>query len=1028
MNALSKFLAEKLPADKFADAPASVVAPTPATPPTDQALTTPAQPALPAAPPAAVTQSALQTIGFGEMAPSASAVERLVRDQLQTINLIFTKQLEAIGGTPNQAVIVASSNDLAMAASPVTAPSPSAPLAAPMQATATPAAATQRSGKDEFKPFGPYKPPQKAASGEMTAQQRAAIDDLIARHCKRTAKSKTSTQNDRKYLADPRVVSGFRPQWKELIYPLVVNRSKGARFWDLDGNEYIDIVNGFGPIMLGHRPDFVEKAIERQLHEGIETGPSTPLAGEVAKMFCEMTGNDRMTFCNTGSEAVMAAMRVARTVTGRNKVVFFAGDYHGMFDEVLVKGIKNKAGAYRAVPVAPGIPRDSVSNVIVLDFGTQETLKWIRENAEQLAAVIVEPVQSRHPNHQPIEFLKELRDITAASGTAFVFDEVVTGFRVHPGGCQALFGIRADLATYGKVLGGGMPIGILAGKSRFMDALDGGMWQYGDDSYPEVGVTFFAGTFVRHPLTVAAVKAVLQHFKEEGPKLQERLTARTTALVRRLNEFFISATVPIRIESFGSIFYFGFPPEERFGSLFYYFMRDRGVHVREGFPCFLTTAHSDEDIERTYQAFKESALEMLAAGLFSTSPGGSRTSSVDTPSIVTELSESTTHVMLTEPQHEIFLAAKLDDDVSCSFNESFSVFMRGPLHPTALSDALNALVARHQALRATVSDDGSALHFTPELELPLVERDLSTFTEHEQQGELDRILAEDARIPFDLANGPLVRVQLVRLATESHVLIFTSHHIVCDGWSTNVLLGDLAELYSARVQGRQPELKPAVSFSEYSKAEHAARDSSERKEVEAYWLSKFKEVPALLELPCDRPRPQVRSYAGATRRTHIGSELYRKIKQLGAKRGCTLFATLLTGYQVLLHRLSGQSDIVVGVPTAGQSLLENGNLVGHCVNFLPLRTQIPAGVSFEKLLGSVKQTLLDAYDHQTYTYGTLVRKLALTRDPARLPLMEAQFNLERIGAGTVFRDLQTRVEPNPKAAVNFDMFFNIVEF
>ena len=212
---------------------------------------------------------------------------------------------------------------------------------------------------------------------------------------------------------------------------------------------------------------------------------------------------------------------VARTVTGRNKVVFFAGDYHGMFDEVLVKGFK-KGGVLQSAPVAPGIPREKVANVTVLDYGTPESLEWIRQNVEDLAAVLVEPVQSRHPHLQPVEFLKEIRKITKESGTALIFDEVVTGFRVHPGGCQALFGIRADLATYGKVIAGGMPIGVLAGKAEFMDALDGGAWQFGDDSYPEVGVTFFAGTFVRHPLTLAAVKAVLQFFREQGPALQER--------------------------------------------------------------------------------------------------------------------------------------------------------------------------------------------------------------------------------------------------------------------------------------------------------------------------------------------------------------------------------------------------------------------------------------------------------------------------------------------------------------------------
>ena len=159
--------------------------------------------------------------------------------------------------------------------------------------------------------------------------------------------------------------------------------------------------------------------------------------------------------------------------------------------------------------------------MIVLDYGTPRIARISSASTpSELAAVLVEPVQSRHPRFSRVEFLHELRKITERSGTALIFDEVVTGFRVHPGGAQALFGIRADLATYGKVVGGGMPIGVLAGKPHFMDALDGGMWQYGDDSFPEVGVTFFAGTFVRHPLALAACMPCSQHFKEAGPALQ----------------------------------------------------------------------------------------------------------------------------------------------------------------------------------------------------------------------------------------------------------------------------------------------------------------------------------------------------------------------------------------------------------------------------------------------------------------------------------------------------------------------------
>src|SRR5256886_15354995 len=161
------------------------------------------------------------------------------------------------------------------------------------------------------------------------------------------------TQEYRGVLADPRVVTGFRAQWKEMIYPIITNKSKGSRLWDLDGNEYVDILNGFGPIMLGHRPDFVEKAIERQLHEGFEIGPQTLLAGEAAKLICELTGNERATFCNTGSEAVTAAKRGARTLKGRNKILFFDGEHHGIVYRMLGKGFQKKSEPY-AGPGAAG--------------------------------------------------------------------------------------------------------------------------------------------------------------------------------------------------------------------------------------------------------------------------------------------------------------------------------------------------------------------------------------------------------------------------------------------------------------------------------------------------------------------------------------------------------------------------------------------------------------------------------------------------------------------------------------------------
>ena len=381
--------------------------------------------------------------------------------------------------------------------------------------------------------FGPYAIPTNESHRELTAEQQKGLDELIARYTERTKESKRHTQKHRAHLADPRSVAGFRLVWKELTYPIVVAGSSGCKLWDIDGNEYVDLTSGFGSSLFGYAPPFIAEAIETQLKNGIEIGPQSPLAGEVAELVCELTGMERVAFCNTGSEAVMASLRVARTVTGRSKIAVFSGSYHGTFDEVLVRS-GGSDGLARPRPVAPGIVPSMVENVLVLEYDSAASLEILKRHGHELAAVLVEPVQSRRPDLQPKEFLRTVREITANAGTALIMDEMITGFRSHPGGVQELFGVKGDLATYGKVVGGGLPIGILAGKAQFMDALDGGEWSFGDRSSPEVGMTFFAGTFVRHPLALAAANAVLKRLKQSGPDLQNRLNTRTARVGRYL--------------------------------------------------------------------------------------------------------------------------------------------------------------------------------------------------------------------------------------------------------------------------------------------------------------------------------------------------------------------------------------------------------------------------------------------------------------------------------------------------------------
>jgi amino acid adenylation domain-containing protein len=458
------------------------------------------------------------------------------------------------------------------------------------------------------KPFGASPRIEKQAS-ELNESQASFLNDLIKRYNQKTKKSKEYTQKHRSHMADPRVVSGFKPLTKEITYPIVAKKSKGCRIWDIDDNEYIDALNGFGSSMLGYQPDFIKKALYDQIEKGYEIGPQHELAGEVCDLVCEFTKFDRAAICSTGSEAVMGTMRIARTVTGRSLIVAFSGSYHGIFDEVVIRGTKK----FRSLPAAPGIMPEAVQNMLILDYGTDESLKIIKERAHELAAVLVEPVQSRRPDFQPIEFLKEVRKITEESGTALIFDEIITGFRMHPGGAQALFDIKADIGSYGKVVGGGIAIGIIAGKKAFMDALDGGSWQFGDNSTPEVGVTYFAGTFVRHPLALATAKASLEYFKSRGPSLQESLTAKCQYLTKKLQETCDNLQLPFSIVTFGSLWRVKFNEDVIYHELLFTLMREKGIHILDGFPCFITDAHTETELDAIASAFEESAKGLIAS-------------------------------------------------------------------------------------------------------------------------------------------------------------------------------------------------------------------------------------------------------------------------------------------------------------------------------------------------------------------------------------------------------------------------------
>lgn len=1007
VNLLAGYLDERLPADRFAPA-----APTP----------------IPA--PAAAPQWASAPAAAATPAQALPDIERLLEQQLRAT----TEMLQWIRGQGSGRAPLP----------PALTPPPSA-----LQAAASAAASAPSSSGGTH---GPFRALDRQVGATLTDPQKAFLADLIERYTRRTGASKKLAAKNRPHLADPRSAAGFKDLWKEMVYPIYTTRSEGARVWDADGNEYIDFVMGFGANLFGHRPAFVVEAIHRQLSQGFEIGPIQPIVGETAALFTAMTGLERVAFCNTGSEAVLAALRLARTVTGRDTIAVFSGAYHGVFDEVLVRPLQVN-GEIRSAPIAPGIPGSSVSQMRVYDWANPASLELIRQHAHELAAVLVEPVQSRRLDVQPREFLRELRRLTQETGVALIFDEVVTGFRFHPGGAQAWYGIRADLASYGKVVGGGMPIGLVAGSARFMDALDGGAWQFGDDSFPEVGVTFFAGTFVRHPLIIAVAKAVLEHLQREGPSLQERVASLATRTAEGLREVIAQYGAPLRVAQASSIMYLTLAPEFRWGSLVFYLLRTHGLHVWENRAIVFTTAHTEQDGQRLVQALDEALSALARAGFFASKaePGQTRAPLSLPPAPLTPLAPpiitapvSTTPAAvapqkdrdvfpLTDAQREVWLAALLDDKASQSYNLTFQLHLQGPLRRDVLQQCLQCWVDRHDSLRTVFDRQEAVQRVVPQLALPWQERDCPGGDPAASDAGLAALARAQNEETFDLTRAPLLRLLLVRRGAEDHVLILTVSHLIADGWSFGVLLHELKLSYAAGVAGRPAELELPLQYAQYAALLDGATVRASTARSEAFWQKRFAEPPAPLELPSDRPRPAQRTFGAGRISVVWERDFVRALKQASAQQGTTFLVYLLAGFQSLLRRLSGQSDLVVGVPAAGQiasSLEEPAGaraLVGHCVHLLPLRVRCELETPFATFVKSVRTEVLDAFENQDISFGRLVELLKVRRDASRLPLAPIMFNLDRAPAGFQLAGLTTRLEEVPRRSLVFDLSINAVD-
>lgn len=950
-----------------------------------------------------------ETVATSPRDKEASKPADSTLDQIAKQLALLSQQLESLRtASPSQAVTA-------------TAPAPA--IASNGSSAPVPAKADED--------FSPYRPLNTREKSSLSEVQQRHLDALIARHIKRTQKSKRYVERYRPFLADPRVPAGFNLLWKDLVYPIIAERSQGSKLWDIDGNEYVDLAMGFGVNLFGHSPSFITEALENQLGKGIQLGPQSDLAGPVAELISELTGMERVVFCNSGTEAVMAAVRVARTVTGRNRVALFSGAYHGSFDGVLARAL-TLDGRQRSVPAAPGVMQGMVDDLLVLEYGSDESLDVLRACKDELAAVLVEPVQSRRPHLQPKEFLHELRQLTAESGVALIFDEVITGFRSHPAGAQGLFGVRADMTTYGKVVGGGLPIGVLAGTPAYMNALDGGMWQFGDASFPRARQTFFAGTFCKHPLAMAAAWAVLKHLKQRGPRLQEELNTRTAQMIGVLEDHFQREEMDVRVANFSSLFFFRFPRQQRFADLFFYHMLEKGIYIWEGRTCFLSTAHTEQDVQRIVDAVKESTWEMRKADLLPAS--GSWTG----PRVPVQKKEHSVNgagsrsqdfytAPMTAAQKQLWLAAQMGETASRAYNEAIALHLHGPFDPSAMKRALQQLVARHEALRTTFRGNENLQQISNTQRIEVSDTDLTSLNGRQRGEQTRELLRQDARHLFDLEQGPLLRVRIIKLAEQYHLLALTVHHIVADGRSVGVMWGELKKIYAAEIEGTSAALVDPMQFNDYVDRQASADASSQPEDTEKYWLRQFAGPIPVLELPTDHPRPPVKTYHGEQQSMTIGAPLYGELVKVSAQHGATLFMTVLASFKLLLHRLSRQQDIIVGVPAVSPLALGNNHIVGHTVNFLPLRSYVEDSQPVVDYIASLRRVVLEGYQHQNFSFDDLIKKLKLKWDPSRSPLVSVGFNLDFGALRQEFAGLSIAVESIPNGTSKFEIGLNIVE-